>query len=89
MFVAITNATFELQQLALLLQIDPQNVGVDTMANGMNPDKVDRLSNSVSQYLGIKIARTVDISHCQSRPVVSPKQQSPIPPPSGVSKQSP
>ena len=49
MIVAITNATFELLQLALLLQIDPQNVGVDTMANGMDPDKVNRLSNSVSQ----------------------------------------
>lgn len=58
------------------------------MANGMDPDKVDRLSNSVSQYLGIKIARTADISHCHSRPVVSPKVQ-PAVPPSGTTKQSP
>ena len=50
------------------------------MANGMDPAKVDRLSNSVSQYLGIKIARTADIS--QHNLVVSPKH-------SPVTKQSP
>jgi len=72
------SATWELQQLVLLLQIDPQNVGVDTISVGLESSKVDRLADSVCQTLGIKIARRVDIpakvSHKQSpqTPKLSP-----------------
>ena len=69
------SATWELQQLVLLLQIDPQNVGVDTIRGGLDPDKYDRLSSSVCQTLGIKIAHKADIS---AQHKVSPKH-SPTP----------
>ena len=55
MFQLSPSATWELQQLVLLLQIDPQNVGVNTIDVGLDPGKIDRLSNSVCQTLGIKI----------------------------------
>jgi len=63
------SSTWELQQLVLLLQIDPQNVGVDTVSLGLDTGKVDRLANSVCQTLGIKIAHRVELPN-----KVSPKQ---------------
>jgi len=63
------SATWELQQLVLLLQIDPQNVGVDTVSVGLDSGKADRLANSVCQTLGIKIAHRADLGT-----KVSPKQ---------------
>jgi len=78
------SATWELQQLVLLLQIDPQNVGVDTVSVGLESGKVDRLTDSVCQTLGIKIARRVDI------PLkVSPKQSPQTPKLSPTIKMSP
>ena len=55
LFQLSPSATWELQQLVLLLQIDPQNVGVDTINVGLDPGKIDRLSDTVCQTLGIKI----------------------------------
>ena len=69
------SATWELQQLVLLLQIDPQNVGVDTINLGQDPNKASRLSSSVCQTLGIKIAHKADISNQNHK--VSPKSSPP------------
>jgi hypothetical protein len=78
------SATWELQQLVLLLQIDPQNVGVDTISVGLESAKVDRLAETACQTLGIKIARRVDIPT-----KVSPKQSPQTPKLSPTIKLSP
>ena len=66
------SATWELQQLVLLLQIDPQNVGVDTINVGLDPGKIDRLSDTVCQTLGIKI-KAVAKAELAKPPKMSPK----------------
>eukprot|EP00092_Neocalanus_flemingeri_P071742 GFUD01088202.1.p1 GENE.GFUD01088202.1~~GFUD01088202.1.p1 ORF type:complete len:454 (+),score=102.91 GFUD01088202.1:68-1429(+) len=66
------SATWELQQLVLLLQIDPQNVGVDTVSVGVDSGKADRLAMSACQTLGIKIAHRTDIGTKES-PKQSPR----------------
>ena len=76
------SATWELQQLVLLLQIDPQNVGVDTINVGHDPEKMERLSNTVCQTLGIKIAHKADLSNHHHK--ISPKHS-----PSPATKSSP
>lgn len=78
------SATWELQQLVLLLQIDPQNVGVDTISVGLDSGKADRLADSVCQTLGIKIAHKVDIGT-----KLSPKQSPRTPKLSPTVKMSP
>jgi len=78
------SATWELQQLVLLLQIDPQNVGVDTISVGLDSGKTERLADSVCQTLGIKIAHRVDIPT-----KMSPKQSPRTPKLSPTVKMSP
>lgn len=57
------SATWELQQLVLLLQIDPQNVGVDAICSD-STGKIEPTSpgSVVQTTLGVKIAHKADIS---------------------------
>ena len=73
MFQLSPSATWELQQLVLLLQIDPQNVGVNTIDVGLDPGKIDRLSNSVCQTLGIKIKTLAKAELAKPPHKMSPK----------------
>ena len=61
MFQLSPSATWELQQLVLLLQIDPQNVGVDTINIGLDPGKMDRLSDHCTN-LGIQIVAKAELA---------------------------
>lgn len=83
MFQLSPSATWELQQLVLLLQIDPQNVGVDTINVGLDPGKIDRLSDTVCKTLGIKItavAKTELAKPHKMSPKLSPSSSTKSPP---------
>ena len=73
MFQLSPSATWELQQLVLLLQIDPQNVGVNTIDVGLDPGKIDRLSSTVCQTLGIKIKTIAKAELAKPPHKMSPK----------------
>ena len=69
------SATWELQQLVSLLQIDPQNVGVDTVSVGLGSGKTGRLTTAACQTLGVKIAHQAEI---RTGPRRSPQPPAPV-----------